>query len=82
MSFKFSLSSGWEDHLEATYGPDTDSELFSDTPAIAWQPMGHRPVVNADPTMVTTDPTPLDPGEMSLAQGLAVDPYFERPCRG
>lgn len=67
MSFRFSLSSGWQDHLEAAYGPDLDSELFSDTPAIAWQLLGHRPVAGADPAIETADPVPSDRGEMNAA---------------
>jgi hypothetical protein len=66
MSFKLSLS-GWEDHLEATYGPDLDSELFSATPAIAWHLMGDRPVADTISTIVTTEPLLPDPGEVAAA---------------
>lgn len=66
MSFEFSLS-GWQDHLEAAYGPDLDSELFSDTPAIAWHLMGDRPVADTFSTIVTADAAPPDPEGMISA---------------
>lgn len=66
MSFEFSLS-GWQDHLEAAYGPDLDSELFSDTPAIAWHLLGDRPIADTFSAIVTADAVAADPEVMISA---------------